>query len=601
MSNQKKQKTDMVSVVGVAACILAIVWMFYRNRPSQVAQKDPQEPKTVMTTTEQPKNLPVEEATSQTAENGENATPAETTETAVANVPLRSVTDPRPASGMEPILLRKGDDAIIAVDPAGNGITSVTLPKYALHKKQGTEQNDEPVVLGNAAYPFLSLSLSGQWSVSETLIDDNGTKAAVTRKSEDGNLLITETWDVSSEKPSEIRYSVDFRNIGTVPCSLKDLRVEGGAMPTSVSPDRKAGRGESSGGFFLYLTSEDKVKEYNMASLKKLKEVEAQKLAVSPVTWAAIHSKYFLLAFYRTDNASFAGVEAAAIPSMEGDKPQDLYHVRAILPDLVLQPGEEKACTMTAYAGPKNYEQLYALDNGLDSVMQMNLFFFWRPAWMGFISRWLLRLLVKISSWFPPSVGWGLAIIILTFALKVLFWPLTHKSTVSMRKMAALRPEIDKLREQYKGNPQMLYRKQQELMKANGVSQMGGCLPLLLQIPVFFALFNTFRNAIELRHSSFLWAYDLSMPDTLAFSPDFLPIRPFAILMGVAMYFQQKMTPNPDPKQAQMMSFMTIFFIFLFYGMPSALTLYLTVTYLLGILQSWMANRNLANAPQKTA
>ncbi len=590
----------MVSVVGVACCILAIVWLFYRNRPAQAVAKDSQEPKTVMTTTEQPKNAPVENEQPQPAENGQgNVTtlPAAT----AANAPLRSVKEPRPASGAEPILLRRGDDAIIAVDPLGNGITSITLPKYALHKKQGGEQNPEPVVLGNAAYPFLSLSLSGNWTVTEASFNEENTLAVVTRQSEDGNLIVRETWDITSGTQSEIRYTVDFQNNGTVPCSFKDLRVEGGAMPASVSPDRKAGRGESSGGLFLFKTVEEKVKEYSMASLKSLKDVEAEKLAVTPVTWAAVHSKYFLLAFYRTDNASFAGVEATSVPYQVGETQQDLYHVRAILPDLVLQPNEGKSCTMTAYAGPKNYEQLYALHNGLDAVMQMNLFFFWRPAWMGFISRWLLQLLVKISSWFPPSLCWGLAIILLTLALKVLFWPLTHKSTVSMRKMAALRPEIDKLREQYKGNPQMLYRKQQELMRANGVSQMGGCLPLLLQIPVFFALFNTFRNAIELRHSSFLWAYDLSMPDTLSFSPDFLPIRPFALLMGAAMYFQQKMTPNPDPKQAQMMSFMTIFFIFLFYGMPSALTLYLTVTYLLGILQSWLVNRNLPAAPQQTA
>ena len=114
---------------------------------------------------------------------------------------------------------------------------------------------------------------------------------------------------------------------------------------------------------------------------------------------------------------------------------------------------------------------------------------------------------------------------------------------------------------------------------------------MLLQIPVFFALFNTFRNAIELRHASFLWAYDLSMPDTLAFSPERLPIRPLALLMGGLMYYQQKLTPNPDPQQAKMMSYMSIFFILLFYGMPSALTLYLSVSYLLGIVQTIVTNK----------
>ena len=157
--------------------------------------------------------------------------------------------------------------------------------------------------------------------------------------------------------------------------------------------------------------------------------------------------------------------------------------------------------------------------------------------------------------------------------------------------MQALKPELDALRAKYKDDPSTMYRKQQELFKKNNVSQLGGCLPMLLQIPVFFALFNTFRNAIEMRHASFLWAYDLSMPDTLSFSSEAIPIRPLALLMGLTMYFQQKMTPNPDPQQAKMMSFMTIFFMVLFYGMPSALTLYLSVSYVLGILQTYLTNK----------
>jgi YidC/Oxa1 family membrane protein insertase len=207
------------------------------------------------------------------------------------------------------------------------------------------------------------------------------------------------------------------------------------------------------------------------------------------------------------------------------------------------------------------------------------------------ISRCLLNMLVWISERFPKNIGYGLAVIILTVIVKVIFWPLSHKSTASMRKMKALKPQLDELRAKYKDDPQNIYRKQQELFKKNHVSQIGGCLPMLLQIPVFFALFNTFRNAIELRHAGFLWAADLSMPDTLSFSPEAIPIRPFALLMGVTMYLQQKLSPNPDPNSAKMMNFMTIFFIFLFYNMPSALTLYLSVSYLLGILQTYVTNK----------
>jgi YidC/Oxa1 family membrane protein insertase len=114
---------------------------------------------------------------------------------------------------------------------------------------------------------------------------------------------------------------------------------------------------------------------------------------------------------------------------------------------------------------------------------------------------------------------------------------------------------------------------------------------MLFQIPVFFALFNTFRNAIELRHAGFLWAVDLSMPDDLFFTLFGLPIRPLALLMGGTMYLQQSLTPSSDPNQAKMMNMMSIVFIFMFYGMPSALTLYMTVNQLLSIVQMLVIRR----------
>jgi YidC/Oxa1 family membrane protein insertase len=161
-----------------------------------------------------------------------------------------------------------------------------------------------------------------------------------------------------------------------------------------------------------------------------------------------------------------------------------------------------------------------------------------------------------------------------------------------MRKMQKLQPVIKELRAKYKEQPDKLNRKIMELYREHKVSPLGGCLPMFLQIPVFFALFNTFRSAIELRHASFLWVADLSQPDTLAFSPDWLPIRPLAILMGGSMFLQQKMMPTSgDPAQARMMTFMSVFFMFIFYTMPAGLTLYWTVNQVLTILQNIVSRR----------
>ncbi|MDX9979737.1 MAG: membrane protein insertase YidC, partial [Lentisphaeria bacterium] len=187
--------------------------------------------------------------------------------------------------------------------------------------------------------------------------------------------------------------------------------------------------------------------------------------------------------------------------------------------------------------------------------------------------------------------GYGWAIIVITVVVKLLFFPLSHKGTQSMRKMQALQPQLKELRERYKDDPQKMYRKQQELFKENNVSQLGGCLPMLVQIPVFFGLYNTFRSAIELRQASFLWVADLSLPDTLAFSPEGLPIRPLAIIMSASMLVQQKMTPAADPNQQRMMMFMSLFFLWIFYGMPAGLTLYWTTNQILTIVQTLITHR----------
>ena len=160
-----------------------------------------------------------------------------------------------------------------------------------------------------------------------------------------------------------------------------------------------------------------------------------------------------------------------------------------------------------------------------------------------------------------------------------------------MRKMQEIQPLVKELRAKYGDQPEKMNRKTMELYKEHNVSPLGGCLPMFMQIPVFFALFNTFRSAIELRQASFLWVADLSIPDTIA-DPFGIPIRPLAILMAVSMLGQQKMMPSSaDPSQARMMMFMSVFFMFIFYSMPAGLTLYWTVNQILTIAQTLVSRK----------
>ena len=198
------------------------------------------------------------------------------------------------------------------------------------------------------------------------------------------------------------------------------------------------------------------------------------------------------------------------------------------------------------------------------------------------IAQWLLYFLIFLKG-IVGNYGW--AIILLTVIVKLVFWPVTHKSNVSMKKMQKIQPMVKELREKYKDNKQIMNTKMMELYKKERVNPLGGCLPILVQIPVFFALYWTLDGAIELRHSSFLWATDLTQSDTIGHIFG-LPINPFAIAMSLTMVLQQKLTPTAtDPMQAKMMMLMPVIMLIFLYNLPSGLTLYWTVSQIISIIQ----------------
>ncbi|MFA7369345.1 MAG: membrane protein insertase YidC, partial [Kiritimatiellales bacterium] len=185
--------------------------------------------------------------------------------------------------------------------------------------------------------------------------------------------------------------------------------------------------------------------------------------------------------------------------------------------------------------------------------------------------------------------NYGVAIMLLTVIVRVIFWPITHKGTESMRKMQALQPQLKEIREKFKDNPQRMQQETMQFYKDNKVNPLGGCLPMLIQIPVFIALFVVLRSAVELRFSKFLWVRDLSEPENLfaGMLPFGLPLNILPILMAATMVWQQKMTPSAgDPQQQKMMAIMMpIMMLFFFYTMPSGLVLYWTTSNLIMIVQ----------------
>ncbi len=311
------------------------------------------------------------------------------------------------------------------------------------------------------------------------------------------------------------------------------------------------------------------------------------KPSFSGVRWAGFDDKYFLkVAIPRLEQGQ------ANVVVREAGREAELSQVEALLalPDAVVAPGETWTGRVTFYLGPKSMPVLHEAGSALEKSVDY-----------GFFDILARPLLVLLNLLYGALGNYGLAIILLTIFIKILFFPLTKKSMVSMKRMQQVAPKLEQIKKKYEKDPDRRNREMMELYKTEGVNPLSGCLPMLLQIPVFFALYMVLLNSIELRHAPFmLWVNDLSSPENL-FSiplPGFeLPFRLLPLLMGGSMFLQQKMTPSTmDKAQQQIMMIMPVVLTFVFWGFPSGLVLYWLVNNLLTIGQQWWINRSLKSA-----
>lgn len=256
-----------------------------------------------------------------------------------------------------------------------------------------------------------------------------------------------------------------------------------------------------------------------------------------------------------------------------------------------LAPGQAWEGEATIFVGPKEYDRLRAL--GLEGAINFGGFPVPR-SWGGLPMEWLGVPILLLMNWVYNHVGnYGVAIILLTVVSKVLFYPLTVKSMRSMKAMQALQPQINALRSRYKSDPQRLQRETMDLYRQHRVNPMGGCLPMLAQVPIFYALYLALSVSVELQNAAFLcfgrlFGVDLWICDLAGQDPTYV----LPVLMGVTMFIQQKMTPVAgDPRQAKMMLVMPFVFTFMFLSLPSGLVLYWTVSNILQIAQQWYMDR----------
>jgi YidC/Oxa1 family membrane protein insertase len=314
----------------------------------------------------------------------------------------------------------------------------------------------------------------------------------------------------------------------------------------------------------------------------KDKEIKEGRNLSGRIGWVSHEDKYFMSAIVPDEQPE---------GSFRGDLLESgVLKATYMTPVFSLRSQEQASSRFTLYLGPRDLSVLKQMGKQLDLAINFGFF--------DIIARPMLS---ALRFFYKYVKNYGVSIIIITILIKILFWPLTHKSYKSMKEMQKLKPFMDKIREKYKHDKQQMNKEIMALYRTYKVNPVGGCLPMVIQIPVFIALYNLFGKSIELRHAPFmLWINDLSAPDRLFSLPFQIPFMspPYGIpvltlLMGGTMFITQKMTPTPgDPTQAKVMMFLPIFFTFLFINFPSGLVLYWLVNNILQIGQQYRIKKS---------
>jgi len=285
--------------------------------------------------------------------------------------------------------------------------------------------------------------------------------------------------------------------------------------------------------------------------------------------WSGFGDKYFLKAVI----VKGAGISTVSLKDQNG-----ILNQRFSSQKTDVNPGQTVNSSCNLFFGPKDIDILKSQSAELEGAIDLG--------WFAALAKPLLHSLKLFYRYFH---NYGIAIIVITLILKILFFPLTHKSYKSMKEMQKLQPKMQELKDKFKDDRDGLNRSVMELYKTHKVNPLGGCLPMIVQIPVFFGLYKALMFSIELRHAPFVfWLQDLSAKDPYYVTP---------IIMGATMFIQQKMTPtNMDPVQAKMMLALPVVFTFMFLNFPSGLVLYWLVNNILTIAQQAYINRTLKEA-----
>ena len=316
----------------------------------------------------------------------------------------------------------------------------------------------------------------------------------------------------------------------------------------------------------------------------KMKDIAKQPELEGSLRWIGITDRYFMTVLIPEES-----IDGAMKMEKVGD---DMVIATLVLPETSIAPGEDKNFSYKSFIGPKDTEVLAKANYDLSKAVNFGMFDLLAKPFL-----WIMNQIYKVIP------NYGIAIILLTLMTKIILWPLGNKSYKSMNDMKRMQPLMAEIREKYKDDKKKMNEETMALYRTYKINPMGGCLPMIVQLPVFFALYRMLYQAIELRHAPFFgWINDLSAPDRLfhfGFSIPFMQppygIPVLTIVMGVTMLLQQKMSPPPgDPTQAKMMMFMPIIFTVIFINFPAGLVLYWLTNNIFSIAQQYYIQKKYA-------
>ncbi len=468
----------------------------------------------------------------------------------------------------------------------GGAIENVVLKQFAAVKGE-----EAPYVFNELHFaPVLSLmDLPGADKNAIYTLYSQSRKEVVFRIVVEDRLEILRSYSISDGKngrdPYEIRHETTFRNLTdrslVVPALAYNL---GTAAPISASDpgiNLNVGYYDGDDADFINrskFNASPILGKIGIGSVEPRFVITKQQATV----WASVKNQFFTSVI--TPDIPGVGVKSQRVefPMIEGElKPRIGITGTLQTRGLQLIAGAQERLGFDCYVGPKEYSRLTSFESRQDLVMQFGFF--------GFFSKLLLTLMNFIHGIIP---NYGIAIIGTTVILKTLLWPLNAKAAKSAKNMAKFQGPMKEIREKYKDNPQKQQKAMMDLYKEHKINPVAGCLPMFVQIPIFFGFFRMLQNASELRFAEFLWATDLSGPDTVAYIFGF-PINIFVLLMGATQFFQMKMMPMPsvDNMQAKIFKFMPILMVVMLYNFSSGLALYWTAQNLFTIGQQALTNR----------